>query len=173
MPLVERPRSATQNDVELEALGGVDRHQLHRVGRDPAGGCVGLGELREGAVVGGVVEEVAQAATFGGLEAAREAQQLVDVREAPVAGVECEDVLFVAGGDDRAHQQLGDAERGHEAALLEQALGEAGKTVAIRRGELGVKLAVGVSQGVPYAGLRRAGAQREQRETVAGEPDER
>ncbi len=99
------PEVGDAHDGELQALRRVDGHQPHGVGLDAFDRGLGLDRLRPSQVLD-VVHEGAQVATFAGFEAARQAQQLVDVGEPALAPVECQHVRPVAAVADHTLDQL-------------------------------------------------------------------
>ena len=99
-----RPRSATHDHRELEALGAVDRHEPHGV--QALGLERGLALARLGQVLPDRVdEEAAQVAALRALVLARQPHQLAQVRQPAVAAGAGEDREVVAGRGDRALQQ--------------------------------------------------------------------
>ena len=110
------PEVGDTHDRELQALGRVHGHQLHRVGLDAFDGRLGLCRLSPSQVLD-VVDEGAQVATFACFEAARQTQQLVDVGEPALAPVESQHVYAVVAVADHPLDQLGDRALGSVAAL--------------------------------------------------------
>ena len=119
---------------ELEALGGMDRHEPHRLDVAELDGRVGLARL--GFELGRrEVREAAHVAAVVALESGGEAQELVDVREPPRAAGEREHVQVVAGRVHDPTQQLVEAQPRRERALRGEALGEDEQALAIARGD--------------------------------------
>ena len=93
------------DDRELEPLGAVDRHQPHGV--EPLGLERRLALARLDQVLrGGEGDEAAQVRALGVLVLAREPHQLAQVRQPPLAAGAGQHREVVAGGHDRALEQL-------------------------------------------------------------------
>ena len=124
------------HDRELEALGGVDRHQPHGVEAAEVDRRVGLARLGL-ELGGGQVDEAAHVAPAARLEGGRQPQQLVDVGQAPRAARQREHVQVVAGAAQRALEQLVEPEPRRALALAGEPRAEGGQAPRVlgRRGQ--------------------------------------
>ena len=104
-----------------------------------------------------VVEEAPQVAALGRFVAAREAQQLVHVRQTPLAPREGEHVALVPGVGERAQQPLRERQRRRGAALSREVRGEAREALAVGGGERLVQVARGGRALGPGVGGLRGG----------------
>ena len=156
------------DDRELEALGGVDRHQPHGLDVAELDRRVGLARL--GLELGGrEIREPADVAAAVALEGGGEPQQLVDVRQAARAAGERQDVQVVGRRIDDAAQQLVEREAGRERAFGGEAHREGIEPFAVVGGQPLAQLAVA---GDRAPGMAATGA-RDVHQRVRRQTDER
>ena len=162
------PQVGHDHDSELEALGGVDRHQPHRVEAAQVDRRVGLARLGL-ELGGGHVDEAAHVAPAARLVGGRHAQQLVDVGQPPRPARQGEHVQVVAGATQRALEHLVEPQARRALALAREPRAEGGQAPRV----LGRQRQGVVVDGLPERHGALAGPERQQGQGVGGQAGHR